>query len=365
MCSPSRGFPRPPRAQVAPWTLPPAARSSGWDASPAYESLAAVCAGNGCLFLPDLPSGPPLPRVLPPTSRLVDAPAFEQPPLRGRCATRDGTAAEARAAAASLAAAKAPDPSGGVFVRVVWHVVHAGATGKLTRAAVEAQVAHLNAAWGGVPDAPPTPGWAVAWRPDTPRPTGIFFTLADLVFHADADFFAGCSPTSGPAKSAAWNVDTVHTMNVYSCEPKQGLLGWTNFPRDMQGENDGSKAAVFVRWDTLPRVAPAGSTPYGLGNTLVHEAGHYFGLFHVFQGESCAGEGDGVADTTQQKAPTYGSCASNRDKATCAPGLDNIQNFMDYTDDDCMRLFTPQQVQVCACRACRPLPKPLTRVSRS
>jgi hypothetical protein len=360
-CSASRGFPRPPRAEVAAWQLPSRAAS----AAPHFQSLAHVCAGDACMFLPDLRAAaaatnasdaPPLPLVLPALPRLLTTQAAaDAPSALRRCATRDGTHAEARAVAASLATAKPPEGGGGVFVRVVWTVVHSGDAGKLTRAAIEAQIAHLNAAWGGVSDTWSAPEWDTPWRPDTPRATGVFFTLADVIYREDAAFFAGCSPATAPAKSAAWNVDTRHSMNVYSCTPTDDLLGWTSFPADMEGEEDGARGAVFVRWDTLPTVAPS-SSKYGLGNTLVHEAGHYMGLFHVFQGASCSGDaaaGDGVADTAPQETPTYGSCAANAAKASCPPGLDGIQNFMDYSEDACMKLFTPQQIQArhdaCAC----------------
>ena len=335
-CAAARSFPRPPRAAVKAWTLP--TRSSG----EAYTSLASICAGDGCLFLPDQRAlsdddaalgldgwddvAPPLPMVLPSAPR--DVPDAGGATLR-RCATRDATRAEARAIAASLsAAAKEPDAAGGIFVRVVWTVVHSGATGNLSRAAIEAQVKHLNDAWAGAPEGDPDAGSSVTWwRPDAPHATGVLFTLAQVVYRDDPGFFAGCNPDTGPAKSAAWNVDTAHSMNVYSCQPTDDLLGWTTFPWDMDGEGDAANAAVFVRYDTLP----GSGGKYGAGNTLVHEAGHYFGLLHVFEGASCAGDGDGVDDTAPQAKPTYGGCAANAQKATCPPPLDNIANYMDYS----------------------------------
>ena len=347
-CAAARSFPRPPRAAVQAWTLP-ASRSDE-----AYQSLARVCAGDGCLFLPDqrAPSdddggadsspddiAPPLPRLQPSVPQGTPDAVSDSVPLR-RCATRAVSGDEARAvAAASQSADKAPDASGGIFVRLVWTVVHDGAVGNLSRAAIEAQVAHLNAAWAGAPqgsDANVT--W---WRPDAPHATGVIFTLKQVIYRDDAAFFASCNPDTGPTKSTAWNVDTAHSMNVYSCLPTDDLLGWTVFPWDTSGESDGI-SAVFVRHDTLP----GSGGKYGLGNTLVHEAGHYFGLLHVFEGTSCSGDGDGVADTAQQAKPTYGSCAANAAKATCPPPLDNIVNYMDYSDDSCMRAFSEGQVRL-------------------
>jgi hypothetical protein len=81
--------------------------------------------------------------------------------------------------------------------------------------------------------------------------------------------------------------------------------------------------------------------------TLTHEIGHRFGLFHVFQG-GC-GDGDFCTDTPAQVSPSYsheatpGDASSYPSRHSCPtqPGLDNIRNFMDYTD--CSSLFTPCQ----------------------
>ena len=87
--------------------------------------------------------------------------------------------------------------------------------------------------------------------------------------------------------------------------------------------------------------------PYNLGRTLTHELGHFFKLYHTFQSctnTNCATQGDRVCDTPPLGTPTY-SCPSDGTVAGCdgtTPAL--TMNYMDYTNDACMYMFTAGQV---------------------
>ncbi|RSL49191.1 Extracellular metalloprotease [Fusarium duplospermum] len=79
------------------------------------------------------------------------------------------------------------------------------------------------------------------------------------------------------------------------------------------------------------------------GKLATHEVGHWLGLFHPFQGQSCEGDGDFVDDTPMQWEVTNGGCPIGKDSCPDEPGLDSIHRYMDYADHDCVIEFTPGQ----------------------
>ena len=82
----------------------------------------------------------------------------------------------------------------------------------------------------------------------------------------------------------------------------------------------------------------------GLGRTLTHELGHYFGLSHLW-GPSpgrCDNDADGIEDTPVQE-DIYTQCPEFP-QVTCNSS-DMVNNYMQFTDDDCLLFFTNGQVQ--------------------
>lgn len=126
------------------------------------------------------------------------------------------------------------------------------------------------------------------------------------------------------------------------------LLGYAQFPSEssLQGLPESGGASntdgVVVQYTSFGSSEkgdfPIMSEPYNKGRTTVHEVGHYLGLRHIW-GDGPCGADDFVSDTPEQSGPTRG-CPLG--KASCG-STDMIANYMDYSDDACMNIFTRGQ----------------------
>ncbi|MFF4837463.1 zinc metalloprotease [Streptomyces sp. NPDC001315] len=128
-------------------------------------------------------------------------------------------------------------------------------------------------------------------------------------------------------------------LNIWVCQLQRGLLGYAQFP--------GGAAATdgVVITHTGFGTNGTATAPFNGGRTSTHEIGHWLNLRHIWgdDDQGCSGS-DFVADTPNQAGPNLGK--PGFPSVTCgnAPNGDMFMNYMDYTDDVAMFMFTQGQV---------------------
>jgi hypothetical protein len=122
------------------------------------------------------------------------------------------------------------------------------------------------------------------------------------------------------------------------CPLGGGLLGYAQFPGGPQA-TDG----VVINYLAFGTIGTA-QAPFNKGRTATHEIGHYFNLRHIWgDTPDCSGS-DMVADTPNCAGANFGTPAWPHITCNNGPNGDMFMNYMDYTDDAAMFMFTTQQV---------------------
>ncbi|NEM96433.1 M43 family zinc metalloprotease [Pontibacter burrus] len=142
--------------------------------------------------------------------------------------------------------------------------------------------------------------------------------------------------------AAAWDRDQY--LNIWIGNIEENVLGWATFPgARISPQNDGV-VLHFQAVGTTP-YNKAG-TQYNKGRTATHEIGHWLGLRHIWgDGNATCSDSDGIDDTPNQRGPTY-ECPSGIELSCNNGPYGNMwQNYMDYSYDACMNLFTNGQIE--------------------
>ncbi|WP_217914704.1 zinc metalloprotease [Miltoncostaea marina] len=259
--------------------------------------------------------------------------------------------AERRAAVENHAwrSARAPSAAraGCTRIPVVVHVVSRVAAEDIGMAQIESQIAVLNADFRRrnadrtlVPAAfmPVAADARIEFELASADPSGaptdgVTRTTTTVNGFTDDD----AVKSAGTGGADAWPADRY--LNVWVCRLAGGLLGYAQFPGG-PAETDG----VVVTHTAFGTTGTA-AAPFNLGRTATHEIGHWLNLRHIWgdDGTGCSGD-DFVADTPNQAGPNTGT--PTFPVVTCGNGPDGdmFMNYMDYTDDVAMFLFTAGQV---------------------
>jgi len=228
-----------------------------------------------------------------------------------------------------------------VTIPVVVHVVYNTAAQNVPQSQIDAQIKVLNDDYAKLnADASNIPGafagaaaatnvrFVLAKRDPNGNPTtGVTRTQTKTRSFSTNDFVKYTSKGGHDAWPAG------QYLNLWFCNLGQSLLGYAQFPGGAAA-TDG----VVCLYSSTPGGA---ATSYNLGRTATHEVGHWLNLRHIWGDATCGN--DLVSDTPTQQTSNGGCPAFPHVTCSNGPNGDMFMNYMDYTYDRCMYMFTNGQ----------------------
>jgi hypothetical protein len=220
---------------------------------------------------------------------------------------------------------------GTIEIPVVFNVVYNTTAQNVSLAQLQSQIDVLNKDFGATnSDYNNTPALFQGVRSGN---TGIKFVLDQVIRKSSTKTSwktddavkksnrGGINPTSPATK-----------LNFWVCNLSGGILGYAQFPGGALA-TDG-----VVCDDNATGTVGTASAPFNLGRTATHEVGHYLNLRHIWGDATCGN--DQIGDTPLHNTANYG-CPSAGHKSTCTgTPVEMTMNYMDYTDDACMYMFS-------------------------
>lgn len=243
-----------------------------------------------------------------------------------------------------------------IYIPVVFHIIHKNSSENITQAQINDCIRVLNEDFrkkagtnGGTSTDTKAVDAEIEFRLAQIDPNGNPTDGVNRINNATETN----DGTDNTKKLSYWdsnkyfNIWVVNVINSSSAPSGSIILGYAQFPtsRNSRPTTDG----IIVRADQVGNIG-LGQTGQA-GRTVTHEAGHWCGLYHPFQGgcvggtsTNCSSQGDQVCDTPPVAVSTSGCPTNQNSCSNDVPNLpDNIKNYMDYADGTCMDMYTAGQ----------------------
>jgi len=219
-------------------------------------------------------------------------------------------------------------------IPVVVNVVYRTAAENISDAQIQSQIDVLNRDFAATnTDYNNTPSIFTTVRSGD---TKIKFVLQSVVRKATTKTSWGTNDFVKKSNKGGINpTNPTTTLNIWACTLSGGVLGYAQFPGGA-ATTDG-----VVILNTAFGTTGTAAAPFNKGRTGTHEVGHYFNLRHIWGDATCGS--DLVTDTPPHNTANYG-CPAAGHRSTCTgTPVEMTMNYMDYTDDACMYMFSAGQ----------------------
>ena len=222
--------------------------------------------------------------------------------------------------------------NGKVEIPVVVNVLYRTAAENISLVQIQSQIDVLNEDFNATnADFTSTP----ALFSNVAANVGITFVLQNVVRKSTRTVSFSTNDAMKTANKGIAPTSPTTVLNMWSCNMGGGILGYAQFP-------GGSLATDGVVMDdnAFGRTGTA-AAPFNLGRTATHEVGHWMNLRHIWGDATCGS--DLVSDTPTHNTANYGVPAYPHYSTCTGTPVEMTMNYMDYTDDRGMFMFSNGQ----------------------
>lgn len=228
-----------------------------------------------------------------------------------------------------------------ITIPVVFHVVYNTAAQNISDALIYAQIDQLNKDFARLnSDTSNTPAvfkslgantgiqFCLAKRDPNGNPTTGIIRKSTTVtsFSTNDNIKRSANGGDDPWPASSY-------LNIWSGNLSGGLLGYAQFP----GGSEATDGVVLLYSSIGSMTTPGTATNYNLGRTATHEVGHWLNLRHIWGDATC---GNDLVNDTPVHYTSNGGCPAHPKSNSCGTSAEMFMNYMDYTYDNCMNIFT-------------------------
>ena len=224
--------------------------------------------------------------------------------------------------------------NGTIEIPVVVNVLYRTTAENISQAQIQSQIDALNKDYAATnTDYSKVPSTFTAVRSGN---CGITFVLDQVIRKSTT--ITGWSTNDAMKKTASGGIAATSPttkLNLWICTMTGGILGYAQFP----GGASATDGVVIL--NSAFGTTGTAAAPFNKGRTATHEVGHWLNLRHIWGDAKCGS--DLVGDTPLHNDANYG-CPAAGHKSTCTgTPVEMTMNYMDYTDDACMYMFSAGQ----------------------